>query len=68
MSDELQETRPLDLMAAGAIKAADRMRAAVDEASGHLMMVEQYLVKGDVAKAHEWLVKARFRLAEVSYR
>ena len=60
----LNETRPLDLMAAGHIKRADRLEQAASEAASHLMMAEGYLVKGDVEKAHEWLVKARYRLAE----
>lgn len=65
---DLQETRPSDLMLAGVIKASDRLRAAVDDVAGHLMMAEGHLVKGELAKAHDCLVRARYRLAEVTHR
>ncbi len=65
LSLKLQETRPVELMATGKFKDAERLRSAADDAASHLMMAEGYLVKGEVVKAHEWLVKARYRLAEV---
>jgi hypothetical protein len=65
MSDKtLVETRPSDLIAVGAQRHADRLRRMADDLAGQLMMAESHLVKGEIAQAHEWLVKARYRLAE----
>lgn len=60
----LNETRAMDLVAAGKTQEADRLKRAVEGAASDLMMAEGYLVKGEVAEAHQWLVKARWVLAE----
>lgn len=60
----LVETRPADLIAVEAQAKADRLHRMADDLSGHLMMAEAHLVKGEITQAHEWLVKARYRLAK----
>lgn len=60
----LDRTRPMDLLAGGKAKEAERLRSAANDVASHLMMAEEALVNGEVEDAHRWLVKARWRLAD----